>query len=368
MAISLLTAAQQAASYWLCSGGGRPEVATDFSLVPIRPGMSGAAVYDCRLADGRRYALKSWPAGIERAHVQQVHQVITWARHQGCEFVPELSATAAETTVVLSGGRLWELAEWMPGQPLTLSASPAEIQAGAAAVARFHASAAELGVSDQPPPAVAARLRRLQQLGDLLPRALQPTRSVVDTEPVLAETLGRAGRLLGEQWPAAAERVTRGLAPWADAPIATQYVLRDIHREHLLFGGGNPASLAAGTGDRRNVTGLIDFDAVRIDTPASDLARWVSDFLVGRRDEAAEEVWRAAVAGFEQVRPFAIQHQRLARELVIATSWISLANWLVWLNVERRQFPAGPEAVAKRIEHLLELMGWHPSTPGEPFG
>ncbi len=127
-----------------------------------------------------------------------------------------------------------------------------------------------------------------------------------------------------------------------------QYVLRDIHRDHILFTDREP-------------TGLIDFDAVRMDTPATDLARWVGSFHVppGKSgDREIEKVWEAALAGFRDENSLKSCPQRdlnvgLARDLCFATTWISLANWLVWVLCQQRAFPAGQNAVARRIGDLV---------------
>lgn len=52
------------------------------------------------------------------------------------------------------------------------------------------------------------------------------------------------------------------LKPLADVSFRLQPCIRDIWHDHVLFDG-----------DR--VTGLIDFGAMQIDTPATDIARLV---------------------------------------------------------------------------------------------
>src|SRR5205085_7730253 len=82
---------------------------------------------------------------------------------------------------------------------------------------------------------------------------------------------GRAVRLLA----AAGEAVQKPalMEALAVAPqLALQPAIRDVHHEHVLF-----------TGDQ--VTGLIDFGALRIDTPLTDVARLVGS-LVGDDAEA----------------------------------------------------------------------------------
>ena len=75
------------------------------------------------------------------------------------------------------------------------------------------------------------------------------------------------------------------LEPLATVSLNLQPCLRDIWHDHVLF-----------TGDK--VTGMIDFGAVDIDTPATDIARLVGS-LVG--DDAAG--WQSGIAAYSDVRP-----------------------------------------------------------------
>ena len=117
-----------------------------------------------------------------------------------------------------------------------------------------------------------------------------------------------------------------------------QYVLRDVHRDHVLFDG-------------KTVVGLIAFDAIRGDTPMTDLARWVGGFEPFNEDD----LWGAAMAGYQQNSPFPQKQpgqtnlEQMGRDIAFATRWISLANWAIWLTIDHRSFPGGPISVAQRI-------------------
>ena len=89
--------------------------------------------------------------------------------------------------------------------------------------------------------------------------------------------------MVKRKWDEVSCQIARSLSQYAERNVHTQYVLRDVHREHILFSKGQPA-------------GLIDFDAVRVDTPSTDLARWVASFLGENMDN--DRVWDAALAGF----------------------------------------------------------------------
>jgi len=234
----------------------------------------------------------------------------------------------------------------MPGSPLARSADASLIERGAAAITQFHAATAGLGSTRRIPPAITDRLRRLQELESVIPAVAQRARSQRAATP-LDETLQQAADLVGRRWSTVRPWLTRLLRPYADRPTDLQYVLRDVHRQHVLFDSGQ-------------VTGLIDFDAVRIDTPAADLARWLGSFVNADRGWAD---LATAVADASRQSPsshsgFPNEQMEMAGAIAAATPWISLGNWLVWLVQENREFPAGQPAVARRIGELVAALDY----------
>lgn len=322
----------------------------------VRPGMSGASVYRCHLSNGQTLAAKQWPASTTVTRVGEVHRLMTLARTRGCEFVPRIWSSADGASVNRDAdGRCWEVADWLPGEPLLPTAAPVEIALGTVAIARFHLAVQTAGSVSQPAPAAIARLQRLAEL-DLQIEALRATagragrfgnsQSRLGGEPddQLAHALAQAVPLLLVEWPRVVEQIRVSLTPFVTTQIATQCVLRDVHRGHVLIQDGK-------------MSGLIDYDAVRIDSPATDLARWISDFLIRVDSEPAmmARVWHASLAGYRGIRPFSAVEERLAVKILSASVWLSLANWLVWVLLENRRFAAGRIAVASRINELTRL-------------
>ena len=341
---------------------------------------------------GHTYAVKRWPPATTAARVLDVHRVLLGGRQNGCRFLPAYQPGGDGETVIRDRTGIWEVAEWMPGEPLNAQASATEIEAGASAIAYFQRSVLSFGAKLQPPPAVLARLQRVAELKpkmaaicdfpDFHGWGLGPTESgKMTAESVrLAEAVRAARSLMAEHWSLVAERIRVDLSRYRQRSLATQFVLRDIHRDHLLFRDGK-------------VTGMIDFDALRVDTPTTDLSRWVMGFLApepspapepslapeprgdfpgharlseprpqrltdtdtSRFDRRRHEVWAAALAGFRQVSPFSNEEARLARSLLFSSVWISLANWLGWLVLEQRVFKADPGVVANRIGDLTRV-------------
>ena len=123
--------------------------------------------------------------------------------------------------------------------------------------------------------------------------------------------------------------------------VQTQVVLRDVHREHVLF-------------TAQRVSGLVDFDALGRDTVATDLARWLSGFIEPGRDPNA--IFRAAEVGYTRVLPLSACEQRLVRVIGEVSDVISLANWVAWVALGQRDFSASEELVHRRVAELLRRM------------
>ena len=315
--------------------------------VAVRPGLSGALVFQCESEDATLSALRRWPTETKLDRIQAVHHVLSASR-KSCELVPRLhplgSADGSSETVACQHDGCWELAAWLPGQPLERDASLESIAAGAAAIGKFHVSVKSLGTQRQPPPAVQVRLRRIRQLSQL-----QPWLSDIkgnDLAPSLCVAIQQANAVLQSNWPQVCEQIVDSLQRWSVKPVFTQYVLRDVHREHVLFVESKPS-------------GLIDFDAIRIDTPITDLARWTGSFLADRDD--VESVWGFVLAEYQRSSPFSRLDDpgellALAKLLHRSSVWISLANWSQWLGPDLRRFPGCDDSsggvIAERINDL----------------
>jgi Ser/Thr protein kinase RdoA (MazF antagonist) len=330
-----LATAQQIAEIFL---PGEPSL----SLRRLGGGLSGAAVFACQ-TEQRCYALKRWPAGTSAARVDEVHEVMMESRRT-LPLVPELVRCPLESTRLGWESYYYELATWMIGQPLADGIAPAPadmqpilsaVQAGAEAIAGFHDSVRRWGSACAPAPAVLRRLGRIEQLRAELPQAIQRAEGLSPTLLAAANWLRRDG--LGRLEAAAAM-----LGRWASTMVPNQIVLRDVHREHVLFAHGR-------------VSGLIDFDAIGRDTVATDLARWVSGFLSPELDP--EPMWSAAEAGYQRMRTISSAELELARAISGGSGVISLANWVVWVALKQRDFSGCYDLVDRRVGELLRRMG-----------
>ena len=109
----------------------------------------------------------------------------------------------------------------------------------------------------------------------------------------------------------------------------------DLWHDHVLYKG-------------QEISGFIDFGAMRVDSPASDLAR-----LLGSLAKDDRTLWDAGFAAYETVTPLSAAEKDLAETIDHATVLLSGMNWLKWLFLEQRHFEAA-ERVGQRLDALLE--------------
>jgi homoserine kinase type II len=98
------------------------------------------------------------------------------------------------------------------------------------------------------------------------------------------------------------------------------------------------------------VTGLIDFGAVAIDTPAVDVARLLGSLAV---DDAGE--WQRGLEAYATIRPFSADELRAVAALDASSTVLAGCNWIRWVFVENRQFD-DREQVGRRLALLLDRL------------
>ena len=299
-------------------------------------GMSGALFWRLDTARGI-LALRRWP--IEHPTpdgLRFIHSVLRHVWDRGLRIVPVLVATVEGATFVEEGGYLWELAPWMPGAAdYERAPTRPKLRAAMRALAKFHVAAANYpdrfdraaarrAVSS----AVTSRLERLRTLEacelDALGRALD-TSVWPEFAAIAREFLSSAKR--------APTKAIAELAPLASVELPLQPAIRDIWHDHVLF-------------EADAVTGLIDFGAMKVETPAGDVARLLRS-LVGD-DQAG---WQYGLAAFTDVRK--LTSEELAAVAALDRSGMLLAgvNWIRWIYVEGRQFE-NTEQVISRFEQI----------------
>jgi Ser/Thr protein kinase RdoA (MazF antagonist) len=284
-------------------------------------GMSGAQFWRIESPSGV-LMLRRWPSehpSPER--LRFIHRVLFHAADRSISILALPIRTTTGESFVLFDGYLWELSAWMPGTAdYERLPNQQKLAAAMTALAKFHVSVSDfpsLGLQQVAgaPPAISRRLSRLRELSRRGANELAHVINV-DTWPELAPLARRFLVTI----PAVLPRAIARLAPLTNVALPVQPCIRDIWHDHVLF-----------TGD--NVMAIIDFGAVDIDTPATDVARLLGS-LVGD-DEAG---WRAGITAYSAIRPLSSNEELAAKALDTSSPILAGCNWLRWIALEGRKF------------------------------
>jgi homoserine kinase type II len=304
-------------------------------------GMSGAQFWRWESPRGR-LGLRRWPSEHPTPDgLRFIHSVLRSIYASGLVFVPVPVVTIDGASFVQHDKHLWELAPWLPGSAdFERSPRVEKLRAAMAALAQFHV--ASKGFPDPMPPApspnVTRRLARLHELAigglDALSHGIRD-----DVWSELAPLARQFVTLLPQLLPHAIAQ----LSPLATIALPLQPCLRDIWHDHVLFDGDT-------------VTGLIDFGAMQIDTPAGDVARLLGS-LVG--DDRTG--WREGLAAYTAVRPLSERELRAVSALDSSGVLLAGCNWIEWIYIEGRQFENHEQVLGRfrqivsRLQHQAAL-------------
>ncbi|MDM4014149.1 phosphotransferase [Roseiconus lacunae] len=320
-------------------------------------GLSGGTVFRCierkhfvGLSDpaiaAPSFALKCWPAGTSIRRVTQIHRVVSELANRN-PIVPQYRrALNGQTLVADQDNRLWELATWMKGQPIVPEADSTLIQQGARAIGLVHRTLRELETWPSPSGTLspsAAVAERLDRVGAVSVRlgACLASNLAGSVPQELCWRVSDACHVLRLHWERKFQQIGAELGEFRGVDLPQHWILRDVHQEHLLFDAGQ-------------VTGIIDFDAMRVDSPLVDFARWLGSFQCFW--QAPAQIAEQTLAECSPGTPFPALPATSSKLLVAiarASLWISLANWVVWLIDESRQFP-DLDRVQRRLGRLTD--------------
>jgi Ser/Thr protein kinase RdoA (MazF antagonist) len=314
---------------------------TKFQLQRVEHlGFSGSALWKVIALEPTPFpnplCLKRWPAEHPPpARLPWIHQVQLRARQQGLNFVAEPQQTQTGQTICEMAGSTWELMTWLPGEvDSSPSPAPARIAAAFRALARFHAGTAEpersaTPDSFQPAPAFADRLARWRELAA---GKMEQIRRAVESQRIpQLDDLARQWLLL--HFNLLADLANQLLAS-SRLSLPLQPAIRDLWRDHVLFSGNA-------------VSGFLDFGAMRVDTPLTDIAR-----LLGSLAQDDATLRNIACDAYAELIPLSPRERQLIDLLDHSGTLLGGWNWLDWLYVEQRQFPS-LAAVRSRLSELL---------------
>lgn len=246
----------------------------------------------------------------------------------GMECIPKLANADNGLPQVEHGGRIWELASWMPGRAdFHALPSDARLVSAAGTLAQLHDSWAQFIEPAQPCPAVLRRLAAAHDWQELLAGGWRPAISAADPVSPWSE---KAWRLVHQH----VATIPQQLGSWRDVAFPIQPCLCDIWHDHVLF-----------TDDV--VSGLIDFGSTRHDCIVADLARLLGS-LVGNDDRR----YALGLDAYSQRRPLTQQQRQLVRVLDHTGAVLGLTNWLRWLYLENRHYEQRSQ-VAERMAMLV---------------
>jgi Ser/Thr protein kinase RdoA (MazF antagonist) len=298
--------------------------------------MSGAQFWRMETPGGV-FIMRRWPAEHPTPErLRFIHAVLFHAAERGITYLPVPIRTSNGESFVHFSGDLWEFAPWMPGvADYERSPNEEKLRAALSALARFHVAVRDFPCGANSPvagatPAVSRRLTRLRDLVSNGASAL--SRQISGC--IWPELASLAPKFLS-MLPRCATLTLAQLEPIATVSLPLQPCLRDIWHDHVLF-------------MNNEVTGIIDFGAVDIDAPATDIARLLGS-LVG--DDA--EGWRHGIAAYSAVRKLTHEEEIAVRALDMSGTVLAGCNWLHWTCSEGRQFE-NRDQVAERFRRVVD--------------
>ena len=311
-------------------------------------GFSGAEIWKVE-TDGQNFCLRKWPRQLDLRRLELIHRSLLHASQKECDFLPVPRTHIDGTTHCRKEQHIWELTTWMPGQAdfwhaaaasedETASLRIAKLKNAAMTLARFHLAVADLmPISHRGSPSVITRLSQLRQWmrqdAENIRQAVAASRSrqlEILKEEQLANDILDGFKLN-------AGPIEQLLSAAIPLVVPLQICIKDIWHDHVLFTG-------------EQVTGVVDFGAMSIDTVACDIAR-----LFGSLIADDSNMWAVAINAYETVRPLQANERRLIKVFDRSTTLMSGMNWLNWIFLENREFE-DLLAVRKRLLMINERL------------
>lgn len=298
-------------------------------------GFSGSLLWRIEREAGD-LCLRRWP----REHPTQerlrfIHGVLKHFGQSGLNCIPVPIPTPKGMTFVAHDEHFWELAPWMPGKAdFWDNPSHQRLASMMKTVAQLHrvAEAAYPRCHEASP----TLLSRRDQLQRLMPGEIDQLALALERHA--SQPLQNRGRRLIAHFrnraPAAVAKIEQAVRI-SGVPLFP--VIRDLWHDHILFTGNE-------------VTGIVDFGAMQVDSAACDLARLLGS-LIGN-DKGA---YVFAVDAYNSIRYLLWEEKFLIDVLDEANVILAGLNWLQWICVEERTFP-NMAAVFARLDAILSRL------------
>lgn len=305
-------------------------------------GFSGAQFWRISTTEGE-FVVRRWPPEHpSHERLALIHAVLQFAGERGVQILPIPVQGREGNSFVSYAGSLWEVCPWLKGEAnFHHQPSDEKLVAAMKSLATFHQATHDFlpqwsKVQTIPrswkPRTQSAVADRLGRLTALTPEAIGRLSEQVTahTFPGLAPLARKFLAIVSKVIPAA----KAGLAPLADLQFPRQPCIGDIWHDHVLFVGNE-------------VTGLVDFGALRIDMPAVDVTRLLDSLVDGDLQK-----WQFGLDAYQAVRPLEPSERQAISALVPVGIILAGCNWIRWIYVEHRTFEPQP-SVLGRFERLL---------------
>jgi homoserine kinase type II len=304
------------------------------NIEPIETGFSEAHVWR---VDG--FALRCWHAAMNADRLRHIHRLLCHISEAGITQVPKpLSSRSGDSVVVDSKNQLWQLEPWMPGVASFLE-NPTESRRRSVfqTLGRWHNESSRFGhaqshklfgYTNQPCETLRLRSQMIKSQAE----------SLAQIESGLANESDSRFRQLGGQIANAFRRLHRQIADelhtvaFLDVPVFP--VMRDLWHDHLLFEGDQ-------------LTGLIDFGAVRSESVACDLSRLLGSLFGDNQEQRTK-----SLDDYQSIRALTSNELRLIEPLDRSGTLLSCMTWL-----ERRYFhPHRIKSLDRVCDRLVPLV------------
>ena len=299
-------------------------------------GFSGAQLWKAKVGNDF-FCIRRWPK-THPLHKQLywMHWVLLRAVENDCPFVPAPVQNDQQQTFVTHGGYLWEITPWMPGEAdLATNCTDAKVEAAFSALAKFHSAVEPAERSEHPSEGVHSRLDFANRLiGEMPEMASRVGNSSLD---------GQTKLLCTEIVDLARDRLPMlpdFLQPVVGKPLPLQPVIRDIWHQHVLF-------------QDDQVTGIVDFGAMREETVALDFARLLAS--LPRRSQENRELQPIAINAYTRLRTLSELEIRTMVALLNVSNVLSGLTWVRWLAMGGRTFEDMENVRGRLAEICLQL-------------
>jgi len=308
-------------------------------------GLSGAVLWKLETLRGP-LLLRRYPTAVDLNRLVTIQIFVGQAAAQGLSHLPMSLLNRARLSYVLEHGHFHALSPWLAGQSLADDAwNAAQRTAAATFAGRLHRATAPLTTGSALRGTARGLVRRAEFAARLASGDADRLVSAALTSDRARDWLELGPDLvdLPALWRVTWPMLLPQLEAATQLVVPLQFCVRDLRGEHFLF-----------TGDE--LTGLVDFDAVGLDTIAADLARWLSDVAPPGSEKRAH-----ALQAYEQERPLSDDERQVLAAYEASAIVLTPFQWLEWLFVEGRTFSA-PRLVASRIRlQIQRLRAWLPS-------